>query len=220
MTTNLITKAKSLRNDTNLLIGTFGLTRTKQSPRLSDLLDTTTVEPIPEIETARLEKHRQRLDIEGDFWNEEELKMRFLSVIFEIVDFDDTDKIKLFYERALMNIVQEHKLSVVVDCLLATPFGIGEPAAPYFFLQEFKRQKNDNDAEGQMLAAMLIAQARNANNKPVYGCNIQGKYWTFSILHGKEYSVSLSLDATKPSDLIQIVQVLRRLKATILAQLA
>lgn len=92
-------------------------------------------------------------------WNEEELKMHFISAVFLLTDVEVPQKFKLFYERPLSATVQDTALNVVVDAMLAKPYSINTPQKPYFFLQEFKKSKKTiADAEGQMLIAMLIAQ--------------------------------------------------------------
>jgi hypothetical protein len=143
--------------------------------------------------------------------------MRFLAFLFEYADLEVPKKIKLFYERPLSAIIKGYAVTVKCDCLLATPKGIGTPRNPYFFLQEFKkRKKNDDDAEGQMLAAMLVAQAVNANEQPIYGAFLQGRIWQFATLHENNYCVSDIFDAAKVSDLHQIFFALLHLKLIIL----
>lgn len=102
---------------------------------------------------------------------------------------------------------------------MASPYGIYEPKAPYFFLQEFKKQKQQEDAEGQMLVAMLVAQAINKNNKPVYGCWLQGRYWVFATLHKQDYCISRTYEVTQKDDLYQIITILQNLKNILLASL-
>ena len=208
---------KKHKYDTDLIIGTFDLVRNTKCEILQHLLDTpASGEP---IDAAYLEKHRLRLDDEGDYWNEEELKMHFLSHIFFLAQLDEPKKVKLFYERPLKEEVEGQDIYVICDCMVASPFGINTPAAPYFFLQEFKKAKKPDDPEGQMLLAMLAAQFRNANKKPVYGCWLQGRIWVFTTLHDKNYCVSRIYDATIVSDLYQIIYILRHLKQIILREL-
>lgn len=164
-----------------------------------------------------LEKKRLLLQDEGEYWNEEELKMKFLAILFEIADMNVPDKIKLFYERPLSAVIDGYEINVVCDAMLASSKGVGKPKKPYFFLQEFKKQKGKSqDAEGQMLAAMLVAQFENDNQKTVYGCYIQGKYWTFATLQDKNYCVSASLDATNTEHLQKIVFTLKNIKNLVL----
>ena len=164
---------------------------------------------LPEL----LEEKRKLLEYEGSAWNEEELKMHFISFVFSFSNLQVPHKMKLFYERQLSAVVQDTPLSVVCHALLASPLGLNTPKKPYFFLQEFKKgKKATDDAEGQMLIAMLIAQAQNANNEPIYGCYLIGKDWYFTNLIGKRYCVSKSYDATDPKELTEILFILERLK--------
>jgi hypothetical protein len=67
-----------------------------------------------------------------------------------------------------------------------------------------------------MLAAMILSQELNKDNKPLYGCWLQGKNWNFTTLTDKNYCVSKQFDATEMEDLQQIVFILRKLKDLIL----
>jgi len=143
--------------------------------------------------------------------------MKFISMIFDLADIEDDEKIMSFYERPMTATIEGVKISVICDCLLASPVGIATPRTPYFFLQEFKKQKGDsNDPEAQMMAAMLVAQHRNADQKPLYGAWLVGSIWNFTVLSGNEYFVSAKLDASDRDDLNRIVFILRRLKELIL----
>ncbi len=209
---------KKLKYDTDFIIGAFSLERNINSCGLLNTLMEKNLILLPEQE-GFIEKKRQLLAIEGEFWNEEELKMHFLAHLFEVIQMNEPQKIKIFYERPLADIVNGYKLSAVCDMLLATPFGINTPKKPYFFLQEYKKAKGAPDAEGQMLVAMLLAQQQNANNKPMYGCWLQGKNWVFTTLHQKKYCVSQQYDATNKADLMVIMTMLFNLKKTILTSL-
>ncbi len=152
-------------------------------------------------------------------WNEEELKMFFISPIFRIANLNVDKKFKTFFERPLSGFVNGYKISVIVDCMVASPKYSGRPANPYFFLQEYKRSKGDShDPEGQMLSAMILAQEKNQDGKPLYGCWVQGRIWYFTVLNGKEYCVSNAFDAAQEQDLFQIVYILRKLKELILGR--
>jgi hypothetical protein len=150
-------------------------------------------------------------------WNEEELKMNMISVIFRVANVNEKGLVKTFYERRLSGKVESRLISVVVDCMVAKPTKAIRPETPYFFMQEFKRSKGDShDPEGQMLAAMILAQELNQDGKPLYGCWVQGKMWNFTTLVAKDYCTSKSFDATELDDLHQIVFILRKLKELIL----
>ena len=160
--------------------------------------------------------YQKSLDRMGG-WNEEELKMKLISILFFIADFEEDGKITTFYERTLNEIVGNYTIHVVCDCLIASPLGLTTPKNPYFFLQEFKKQKGDsNDPEGQMLAAMLAAQHLNNDGKPIFGSWLTVSIWIFTILDGKNYYFSNAFDATNKDDLLQIVFILRKLKDLIL----
>ena len=164
------------------------------------------------LEDARLDliaNHRN--------WNEEEVKMEFVSLIMRTAKINVLDKIKVFYERPIKQIIAGYDISVQCDCLVGTPTVGGRPARPYFFFKEFKRTKGDSlDPEAQMLAAMLAAQAINDDGKPIYGAYQQGIFWTFCILIDKSYCTGRVFNATQTADLHQIVYMLQHLKTLIL----
>jgi hypothetical protein len=112
--------------------------------------------------------------------------------------------------------IEGKTLSVTCDCLIASPLGYNTPKTPYFFLQEFKKEKeHSSDPEGQMLAAMLIAQTMNQNEQPVYGAWLTGSTWIFTVLQGKNYYFSNNFDATNKNDLLKIVFIIRKLKVLV-----
>jgi hypothetical protein len=208
---------KALKYDANQIIGTHELSRGLDCEILEKLESAKGV--IEDKFKEYLETHRQSLRVQGEYWNEEELKMNFLAHLFYVAQLVEPNKIDIFYERTLSWEINGKTEKVICDCLLAKPFGIYAPQIPYFFLQEFKKQKKSEDAEGQMLLAMLIAQRDNNNGKSVYGCYLQGKFWVFTTLHEKNYCVSRAYDATQTSDLHQIIFMLRALKQVILTEL-
>jgi hypothetical protein len=167
-------------------------------------------------ESERIEKLYRKALKSGDGWNEEELKMKFISLLFDLADIEEDDKIISFYERPMNASFNGTKIAVICDCLLASPAGISTPKTPYFILQEFKKQKGDsNDPEAQMLAAMLVAQYKNADEKPIYGAWLVGSIWNFTLLQGNEYFVSRKFDAADLENLTQIIFILRELKELI-----
>ncbi len=164
-----------------------------------------------------LEEARQTLSHKWDEWNEEELKINFISIVLFAAQLNEPKRISTYFERRLVGKVRDSPISVKVDCMLATPMKSGRPKSPYFFLQEYKRTKGDNhDPEGQMLAAMILAQEINGDGKPIYGSWVQGASWRFTVLSGTEYCVSKVYDAIDPLELAQIVFILRQLKVIIL----
>jgi hypothetical protein len=154
----------------------------------------------------------------GEYMNEEELKTKMVGLIFYISKIQEHRKIDVFYERALSGVIKDVSLSVVCDCLVATP-RFNNPNNPYFFLQEFKKSKGEKkDPEAQMLIAMLIAQAKNNDEKPIYGGYLIGTGWHFTTLIGNDYCVSKKFEATTKEHLLGIIYALKNLKLLILSR--
>jgi hypothetical protein len=172
---------------------------------------------LTEVEMTMLNSARTHLTTYGRAWNEEELKINFIGIIFFVADINVNDKILTFFERKLTGKVNNIDISVTIDGMIAKPTLSGRPSIPYFFLQEYKKTLgDDHDPEGQMLAAMILSQALNNDLKYVYGCWIQGRIWQFTTLLDKNYCVSKAFDATDIDDLRQIVLILRKLKDLII----
>lgn len=208
-------EAVKLNLDIDSYLVHFNLPRLRTGTLIDEWVSATG--DLSEYEQKRIEKLYKKAVKSGDGWNEEELKMKFISLLFDLADIEEEDKIVSFYERPMVAVVNNAKISVICDCLLASSAGIASPRTPYFFLQEFKRQKGDsNDPEAQMLAAMIVAQYRNADQKPIYGAWLVGSIWNFTLLLDNQYFVSRKFDASDIVDLHQIVFILRRLKALIL----
>ncbi|HNI43663.1 MAG: hypothetical protein JNM36_16265 [Chitinophagales bacterium] len=211
-------KQKSLDLLEPILIKTFGLERLR--PPKPILQEWITIEQEltlePEAMTI-LDRILIKIIDNGDSWNEEELKMNFISILMFLADFNDP--IKGYYDREISATVGGIYLNCKADMMLSK--GIGELIeTPYFFLHEYKREKKySGDPIGQMLGGMLIGQAKNNNNKPIYGCYVQGRYWYFSVLEGKKYVISNSFNASELEDVCQIVFILRKLKKIILEYL-
>jgi hypothetical protein len=94
------------------------------------------------------------------------------------------------------------------------------PRHPFFFLHEYKSEKaSGNDPLGQLLIAMVYAQKENADNRPLYGVYVLGRFWFFVLLEDKIYSVSPAFDATKTEDLATILANMEKVKAGIHKQL-
>ena len=197
------------------VIDTFNIEKVQHCDTLKNWLNISG--ELDDFETKLIEEARQSLELKWDEWNEEELKMLFISLVFFVAKPTEHKKINAFYERRLSGNVNDIHISLVVDCMLASPTNSGLPKMPYFFLQEFKRSLGDNhDPEGQMLAAMILTQELNQDSNPVYGCWIQGKNWNFTVLSGTEYCVSRQFDATNSEALHQITLILRKLKELII----
>ncbi len=145
-------------------------------------------------------------------WNEEMLKMNFIAFVLDLGNLGETDRYKSFYENTIEGTVQGHFLKVKADMMIAE--GILEKAkTPYFYFQEYKKVKDPKgDVTGQLLEAFLIAQEKNKNDKPLYGCTVLGREWEFYIIEGANYYISRSYVCTTESDLLQIIAILRKFK--------
>lgn len=208
-------KASRLAIDTDVLLSTFQLAKIPGGKTLETWLQASG--ELTPWQTELFELVYQKSINRMSGWNEEELKMKFVSFLFLIADIEVDHKISTFFERPLAATIAGHYLSVICDCLVATPLGYNTPQHPYFFMQEFKKQKGDSyDPEAQMLAAMLIAQQQNADGKPLYGAWLTGGIWFFTVLEGTNYLISNAFDATQKSQLRQIIFILRHLKTLIL----
>lgn len=71
----------------------------------------------------------------------------------------------------------------------------------------------------QLLEAMLIAQAINNNQNPIYGCEVIGKQWSFVVLIKKEYCISKAYDCTDKEELLEIIAILRKFRHILETQL-
>ena len=131
-------------------------------------------------------------------WNEDELKFQFIAQIVELVDLHGKNY-NIFSQRNLSAVVNGTTLQGRPEVMIAT--GQEDPLRPYFFIHEYKPSKRADEPLGQLLAAMVAAQALNADEKPVLGCFVLGALWQFVVLEAKTYTLSQTYDATQTDDL-------------------
>lgn len=145
-------------------------------------------------------------------WNEEMLKMNFISPVLILGHLRETERYKKYYENMIEATINGYFLKVKTDMMIAT--GILEvPEVPYFYFQEYKKQKDPKgDVTAQLLEAFLIAQDLNKNDKPLYGCTVIGKHWEFVIMENSTYCISNTYDCTKRHELLYIIAMLRKFK--------
>jgi hypothetical protein len=145
-------------------------------------------------------------------WNEEMLKMNFISPVLILGQITETDRYKTFYESTIEATVQEQFLKVRTDMMIAT--GILErPKMPYFYFQEYKKVKEPKgDPTAQLLEAFLIAQEQNNISRPLYGCTVYGREWEFYIMENQTYCISKAYNCTDKDNLMQIIAILRKFK--------
>lgn len=193
------------------ILNTFGIKRKLWGIDAMPLLEkwVAATGELTEEEKIRLEKLRKKLLAQADNWNEEELKMYFIAFILEIAGYlEDEKPYHAFFEQSLSATISNHKLSSKPDMLLAR--GVEDALfVPYFCFHEYKKSKPDKDPRAQLLLDMLIAQSINANNKPIYGCYVAGRFWTFVILDKQTCMMSEEIDVSKSQDLHRLIFILR-----------
>jgi hypothetical protein len=168
-------------------------------------------------DTTLSEKHKERLSelrtalsTDVSFWNEEELKIYFIGQVIDLAKYQESGA-RGFFEREIETEVNNLNIRMNADFLIAR--GIDVPKAPYFCLQEYKKEKKSaNDPEAQMLLAMIAAQDLNASDHPVYGVFVIGSHWRFTKLHGNRYHLSLPFEATSEEGLHEIFRILLVIK--------
>jgi hypothetical protein len=195
------------------LIQTFKLNRiiTRQTPLMEEWLDV----PMPDLNIPEQYDFDRDLNKAQKYiagWNEEDLKMKFISTILKLGHLMDDEMVIGYFDKIISATVEDIKLTVKSDFMLAT--GVLDVfTTPYFHFQEYKPYKNPSgDSMAQLLEAFLIAQASNKNNKPLYGVDIMGANWRFVIMEGKDYCISKSFDSVDKIDLLTIIAVLRKFK--------
>ena len=193
----------------------FGLERIEDLPALSEWLTVRNTLPL----IAPIEKLRLSLRKNVENWNEDEMKTIFINPFLFYFDFYEPPHYRVFTQRLFTLQTPEVEASGRVEWFVAT--GKQTPKKPFFFLQEFKPEKNGgNDPLGQLLIAMVDAQIMNNNPEQIlYGCYNIGRFWFFVVLTGKEYAVSRAYDATQTDDLTDMVAILQKVKVYIHQQL-
>jgi len=151
-------------------------------------------------------------------YKEETLKANFIIPIINRVDFLNFEKeISSFYEEIITYKTDDFILSGSVDFVLSR--GLEYSEKPYFFIQEFKRDKESSDPEPQLLAEMIAGVELNSW-KQIKGAYIVGSIWNFVILEKIEdryiYYISANFDSSKINDLIDIYKNLMFVKEEIL----
>jgi len=193
------------------LIKLFNLEKSKiSSPLMEEWLNTRTT--LTEIEKYIFDEILQTAIENIEAWNEEDLKMNFISFVLKLGNLTPTKNIRTFFDRIIEGKVAGCPLRVKIDFMIAIGI-LDMPEKPYFHFQEYKRHIDPNgNPLAQLLTAMLIAQEINSNTKPIYGCSIVGKYWDFVILYQNAYYVSASYDCTDSDKLKAIIAILRNFR--------
>ena len=193
------------------LIGLFGLTRTilTQTPEMTQWLD---VQP-PVLDMVEQGNFDRILSyVVREMPTEEEFRMHVIGHILPLGHLIGNLHFKGFCERKMTGIVDGIKLDTTTHFMAATGI-LNLPQKSYFHLQQYQSSKNLKfDSMAQLLEAMLITQEKNNNGKPVYGCEILRKSWTFVTLKGREYCIAGHFCTEKEEHLRSIIAILRHFK--------
>jgi hypothetical protein len=152
-------------------------------------------------------------------YNEEDLKIHFLSPIFFNIDFKSFEKkFRDFYNEKINYQTDKFILNGEADFVLAK--GLFESEKPYFFIQEFKKGLEFSNPEPQLLAE-LIAGLEISKFQEIKGAYIIGSIWNFVILEKLDkdkyqYFVSENFDSSKIEDLKAIYKNLLFIKNEVL----
>lgn len=209
---------KSFNNWTEAeVVKTFKLDYQVENSHLQKWLEVEGIE-LSDFEKQSLERIREKAFKYVRNWNETELTAKFVSSIFDVVDFDRMDY-SLFLERPIKGKVDDIELHGIMDLLIAR--GWAAPEMPFFFLQELKKeQEAKNDPVAQLILAMLVVQAQSEEQKPMFGGYILGRNWHFVVLDGRSYAISEAYSATDKDEISDICKVLKSLKNRIEAQIS
>lgn len=199
-----------------LLDRRFGLRLSLTNPILDQWLQSTTMPTATERE--RLQELRDLLTQNVTAWNEQELSLQCIGPILTMVRFSEFYRFNLFAQRHIEAVVTDVELGGEPDTIIAT--GYREPEIPMFAFTEYKRQTDpQGDPAGQTLAAMLVGQTLNGDQRPVYGCYVIGSDWRFMLLDGKQYVISRDYSALS-DEIYDILRILKALRAIIVERTA
>ncbi|MCP4345950.1 MAG: hypothetical protein GY795_10550 [Desulfobacterales bacterium] len=189
----------------------FHVVSAQENKLLADWLDVSS--DLSREQEKQLDRLCKKLRSRVWDWNEEELKVGFIGLLLDMVDFDQEDY-RSFMEREISAVYEDEKLSGTVDFLVAQ--GRRSPRHPFFFIHEYKKEHDSsNDPLGQLMIAMIAAQIINNNNNPVYGAYVMGRHWYFVVLDSLEYAVSLGHNAAKHEELKDIFGILKNTREII-----
>lgn len=169
-----------------------------------------------------------------DTWDEATLRYNFISQVVNLVGFISPKyQFSNFLEANIKAKYQNVVLKVRVEWM--TALGFQKPSTPFFFIHEYKPQEGSRgDVVGQLVAAMVAAQAKNQlpriptvfnpnpksfADEPIYGCYILGRHWYFVVLKDTQYAVSRPYDAKQAAELQLIVKILKVEKQRIISLL-
>ena len=163
----------------------------------------------------------ENIDLISDY-NEEDLKVNMIIPLLNRVKFKSFENnFRGFYELAMEYKTEKFIFNGTTDFLVSK--GLIKSQKPYFFIQEFKKGRNNSDPEPQLLAELISAVELNKETN-IKGAYIVGAIWNFVILDkiGKDkyrFVVSQNFDSTKIGDLSDIYKNLMFVKKEIIEKI-
>jgi hypothetical protein len=156
-----------------------------------------------------------------EFWDKQNLKMKFIWAILYLgyMRDDSSKKLVSFFDKTISATVDKILLHIQSDYMFSKGI-LNIEKIPYYHFQVYKSRLNPmGEPMAELLEAFLIAQVKNQNGKPLYGVEIVGKHWTFVTMKGKEYCISNTYEATKKNDLLSIIAILRKFRTILYERL-
>ncbi len=146
-------------------------------------------------------------------YTEFQLQLHFISPLLNKIYFYE-ENFREWYQWEIFGIVNGKILKGKPDFMVAS--GKREPEIPFFFLQEFKKQKTNSDPMAQLTAELTVAIEMNKGKKMRGAYNI-GRFWFFVVLEKineekYKYHESESFDSLKINDLKKIFTILKAVK--------
>ena len=202
----------------------FGLRRVRPLLALNEWLDMTSFIELSDYEMTACSNLRHLLDLNANFWLEQDLSLHFIGPMFSLANFTEPYRYNLFAQRFIQATLTTLKGDSIIlmgkpDEILAS--GYGEPETPYFAFNvrnaaRFKKEVEfKGDPAGQALSAMLVGLHLNPIPEPIYGCYVLGRDWYFMALNETSYGISRGFDGTT-DDVFEIFRLLKALKAIVI----
>ena len=112
------------------------------------------------------------------------MKWYFITPLINRIDFISDPRFYGHAEKVLTLRTEKETACGFIDYMVAAERN--KTTAPYYLLHEYKREMGALDPKGQLLIAMLAAQAKNEQHgltQPVYGTFVMGRLWFFVLLN-------------------------------------
>jgi hypothetical protein len=186
----------------------FGLEKIENLSLLDDWLSSQYV--LPNHKQIIIESLCYRLQKHFAYWTQNELIMYFIAPFLSLVDYWG------YYYQTFNQVFIQHKVQGInmhgQVATLLSHYNKQMDVRHFFILHYQTVATRKYDGLGQLLAAMLTAQAINKHNYTLMGCCVVGNNWQFVVLLGSQYAVSPVYIATNPNDILCIYVALDGVK--------